>query len=295
MWCNMKVLLIGANGQLGTDISEVFSKKPDMDLIPLTDRDIDVTDAEGTERVVRSHVPEVIVNTAAFVNVDACEDDMESPFSVNAISQGPLCRLCREMDMVYVWFSTDYVFDGNQDTPYREDDKPQPLNIYGSSKLAGENIIRTLLKKYYIVRVSGLYGVAGPVGKKYNFVDKIWEKGQRGEEIAVVDDQRLTPTSTRDVAEKLSELIPHHEYGLYHMTNSGDCTWFEFAREIIRLGGFGREIRRVQSGYFGEKAVRPAYSVLDNARLREVGLSEMRSWEEALEDYVQRKFSKEKG
>lgn len=290
----MKILLIGANGQLGSDIKKVFRKESDIDLVPLTDRDIDVTDDKGMESVIEAQDPDLIINTAAFVNVDLCEDEIELSFRVNAFSQKTICRLCRKIDCRYIVFGTDYVFDGNQRTPYKEEDKPGPINMYGISKLAGEQIVQYMLEKYYIIRVSGLYGVSGPVGKKYNFVDIIWERAQKGETLDVVDDQRLTPTSTWDVANKLLELIPLHGYGIYHMTNTGDCTWYEFAEEIVKLGDFKTELRRVKTGHFGEKAIRPGYSVLDNVRLREAGLKEMPHWKDALADYIKRKYGKGK-
>ena len=282
----MKVLLIGSNGQLGSDIVRTFQGKPDVALIGLTNKDIDVTDWAWTEKVVTSHSPDVVINTAAFIQVDRCEDEVELAFRVNAAAQKNLCRLCQTMDAAYVCFSTDYVFDGNQSTPYTEDDEPRPLNIYGISKLAGEQIVQYMLEKYYIVRVSGLYGMAGPFGKRGNFVDLIIEKAKKGDAIPVVDDQRLTPTHTRDVANALYALMRVDDYGVYHMTNAGDCTWFEFAEAIVQRCGLNVQLERAKTGTLGEKARRPLYSVLDNRHLRAVGIDELPDWQDALSDYL---------
>ncbi|HID94396.1 MAG TPA: dTDP-4-dehydrorhamnose reductase [bacterium (Candidatus Stahlbacteria)] len=281
----MKVLLIGANGQLGSDIVKVFQGKNDIELFPLTHKDIEVTDFQSVKKSVALYGPEFIINTAAFHNVDRCEEEVESAFKVNAFAQVNLCKICNEKDITYVFFSTDYLFNGKKDVPYTEEDCPKPINIYGISKLAGELIIQYMLEKYYIVRVSGLYGATGPSGKKWNFVDLMLAKAKQGEKIRVVDDQRLTPTSTSDVANKLYELIHVPEYGIYHMTNEGDCTWYEFAQCVFKIADLNPNLEPCKTGSFGNKAKRPRYSVLGNYALRSLGI-EMKHWKKAVRQYL---------
>lgn len=286
----MRVMLIGANGQLGFDITRVFKEKENLSLIPLTHNDIEVTDPQSVQNAISRYDPDLIINTAAFHNVERCEEEPEIAFRVNAFAQINLCRICKERKIIYVFFSTDYVFDGEKTMPYVEKDCPRPINIYGISKLAGELIIRYMLAEYYIVRVSGLYGIAGPSGKKYNFVDLMLEKAKRGEKIWVVNDQKLTPTSTWDVSNKLYELIMRAEYGVYHMTNEGECTWFEFAQEIFRIADLHPDLKPCKTGTFGEKVARPKYSVLDNHHLRTQGISEMPHWKDSLSYYIKSKY-----
>ena len=184
-------------------------------------------------------------------------------------------------------FSTDFVFGGYpKNEPFTEKDCPAPVSLYGISKLAGELVIKYKMVKYYILRVCGLYGHAGSLGKGYNFVELMIRLAKEGKDIKVVDDQVLTPTSTKDITEKLYELIQTEKYGLYHLTNTGSCSWYEFACEIFKLAGLSPDISPTTSQTFGAKAKRPAYSVLDNKNLRAIGLKDMRNWKEALADYI---------
>jgi dTDP-4-dehydrorhamnose reductase len=193
--------------------------------------------------------------------------------------------------------STDYVFGGNKirSTPYAETDTPAPINVYGISKLAGELFVRYILDHYYILRVCGLYGVAGSAGKGGNFVELMLRLAKEGKAIKVVDDQRLTPTYTVNVAHQIAALIETKQYGLYHATNQGHCTWYEFAAEIFRQCGLSPDLSKAKTGDFGEKATRPAYSVLENKALQAIGLDRMRSWQEALAAYLaERRTEKQK-
>jgi dTDP-4-dehydrorhamnose reductase len=184
-------------------------------------------------------------------------------------------------------FSTDYVFNGHKGSPYTEGDCPGPKSVYAISKLGGERVVQYMMEKYYLVRLCGLYGHAGCTGKgNMNFVETLVLLGVKNNIIKVVHDQVLTPTSTADAAEKLFELISTGKYGLYHMTNTGSCSWFEFASEIFRLSGLDVEVQPVTSSEFGSKAIRPVYSVLDNSNLRRAGIDDMRNWKEALRDYI---------
>ncbi|MEA2016431.1 MAG: dTDP-4-dehydrorhamnose reductase [Actinomycetota bacterium] len=282
-----KIALIGVEGQLGTDINSYF-KRQGMEIAGLVGlKDIDVCNREMSESVLKRINPDIIINTAAFHEVDLCEDESLSAFKVNVIGVKNLSFICRDLGIPLVHFSTDYVFDGEKNTPYVESDCARPLSMYGISKLAGEQLIQYTLDKYYIARLSGLYGQKGSVGKRgTNFVEMVIKMAEGKKEIRVVNDQILTPTSTVDVAEKLFELVQTEKYGIYHMTNTGFCSWYEFTGEALRLVKLDTEIIPITTDQFGAKAKRPHYSVLDNFNLRKIGLDDLRSWKEALENYI---------
>ncbi len=291
----LKITLIGADGQLGTDIYNFFRGK-NADITGLTIDELEVCDKNSCTSVLTRLSPGLVINTAAFNLVDACEDEVQKAFAVNAMGVKNLAEACFSIDAAMMHFSTDYVFGGyEKNMPYNEDDCPSPISIYGISKLAGEYAIRYMLKKYYIIRVSGLYGHTGSLGKGYNFVELMLDLAGKGKEIRVVDDQVLTPTSTTNVAEKLYELIGTGKYGLYHMTNSGNCSWHEFTQEIFRLEKLKPDIIPIKSNSFGSRARRPSYSVLDNKNLRSAGLKDLQHWKKALAEYIaERRFYKKK-
>lgn len=283
----MKIALIGSNGQLGTDIMKYFKDKGE-DIIGLTQDEIDVCYPDKCKNVLLSVKPDLIINTAAFHQVDLCEDEVELSFAVNVGGVKNLCNTCLKLDVPLMHFSTDFVFgaDAERKKPYTEDDCPGPISLYGISKLAGEFVIRYMLKKYYLIRTCGLYGYAGSMMKGTNFVESMIKLAEERKKIRVVNDQILTPTSSKDLTEKLFELIYTNKYGLYHMTNTGRCSWYDFALEIFRIAGLFPDISPVISKEFEAKAKRPAYSVLDNRNLRAIGLKDLRPWNEALKDYI---------
>ncbi|NJE12836.1 dTDP-4-dehydrorhamnose reductase [Thermococcus sp. LS2] len=280
----MKVAVIGANGQLGTDLVEVFGEEA----IPLTHKDLDVTDFESL-RILKELKPDVIINTAAYVRVDDAELYPEKAFQVNAIGALNVAKIANEIDAVNVYISTDYVFDGTKGEPYTEEDVPNPLNVYGLSKYVGEIFTRNYSKKYYIIRVASLYGKAGASGKGGNFVEWVIEKAKRGEELKIVDDQFMSPTYTKDVArtlKKFLELKP--EFGVYHMANEGYCSWYEFTRAIFEILGWEVEVKPIKSSELKRLAKRPRFSALKNEKLEKIGLK-MKRWEGALEEYLEEK------
>jgi dTDP-4-dehydrorhamnose reductase len=288
----IRVALIGADGQLGTDINNYF-KKQGVEVVGLIGlKDIDICNYVESRNTLKKIRPGIVINTAAFNEVDRCEDDAMPAFNVNVVGVRNLALICREIDVPLMHFSTDYVFDGKKNTPYTEDDCPAPLSMYGISKLAGEYVLRYIFDKYYIARLSGLYGRTGSVGKgSTNFVEQVIKMAETRKEMKVVNDQVLTPTSTVDAAEKIFELMQTEKYGIYHMTNTGSCSWYEFACEIAKLMKLDIKIIPVTTEQFGAKARRPHYSVLDNLHLREIGLADMRCWKEALRDYIKEKTS----
>ncbi len=282
----MKIALIGANGQLAYDILRVFDG---YEMIGFTHAELDITHFDELRDKMGSLKPDVIINTAAYHRVDECEDYPDRSFLVNAIAVRELAKISVEMDAVLVHFSTDYVFGGDKDTPYTEADMPMPLSVYGTSKLAGEYFVRSIAKRFYLIRTCGLYGNAGSSGKGGNFVETMIKLAKAGKHIRVVSDQIVTPTYTYDLAVKIKELLKTDSYGLYHITSSGSCSWYEFAREIFNMLSISADIEPITTEEFGAKARRPSYSVLDNEALRKVGISDMREWKEALGDYLKEK------
>ncbi len=282
----MNIALIGADGQLGTDIYRYFTGKG-LKVSPLTEKEIDVCDEKICSNALLQMKPDIIINTAAFHQVDLCEDEVEKAFAVNVKGVRNLAEICLKTGSILMHFSTDFVFGGyEKNSPYTEEDCPAPVSVYGISKLAGEYVVKYMLERYYICRLCGLYGHAGSLGKGYNFVELMIRLANEGKDIKVVDDQVLTPTSTEDVTRKLYELIKTDSFGLYHLTNTGECSWYDFACEIFKLSGLTPGISPTTSEAFGAKAKRPAYSVLDNDNLRKTGLGDMRHWREALSDYI---------
>ncbi len=282
-----RTLLIGASGQLGTDIVAAW---PADSLIPLTITDIDVTDRARVFEVVAEHKPDLVLNTSAFHNVDVCETEPAQAFAVNTIAVKHLADACAEHNAALLHMSTDYVFSGeDRRTPYAETDAPDALNVYGVSKAAGEQLIRQRLPQHFIIRSSGLFGVAGAAGKGGNFVETMLRLARAGNPITVVNDQTLSPTFTPDLAAKLLELARTGRHGTYHITGSGDCTWYDFAREIFAQCALTPDLSPTTTSAFGAKAVRPEYSVLKNEALATIGLTQLRPWREALTDYLIRK------
>ena len=280
----MKVLLVGANGQLGSDLVRVLR---DHVVIPTTHQTLDVVQFNQVQTMVRQNRPQVIINTSAFHKVDVCETEILKSFEVNAYGVRNLALAAMEVDAALVHFSTDYVFDGQARAPYKEFDMANPVNAYGVSKLAGEKMARYLWEKSFVIRTCGLYGHAGSSGKGGNFVEMMLKKALNREAIRVVDDQRLTPTSTRELARKVGELIQTSHYGLYHITANGDCSWFEFTRKIFELQGIQANLEPTNSRAYKTPARRPAYSVLANAKLKGLDMDDMQNWDIALKDYLE--------
>ncbi|MDK2915196.1 MAG: dTDP-4-dehydrorhamnose reductase [Thermococcaceae archaeon] len=284
----MKVAIIGANGQLGTDLFEVFSRDPEFEVIPLTHKDLDVTVLDSLE-IFKEIKPDVIINTAAYVRVDDAELYPEKAFAVNAIGALNVAKVANEIGAINVYISTDYLFDGEKGEPYTEEDIPNPINVYGASKYTGEIFTRNYSPKHYIIRVASLYGQAGASGKGGNFVEWVIEKVKRGEELRIVEDQFMSPTYTKDVARTLKEFLElGPEFGVYHMVNEGFCSWYEFTRAIFEILGWEVQVKPIKSNELNRLAKRPRFSALENKKLEKLGLK-MRPWKEALRDYLKEK------
>jgi dTDP-4-dehydrorhamnose reductase len=284
------VVIIGSTGQLGTDLQPALAE---FRVTGLRHTDLDVCDAGRARAVLRELRPDAVVNTSAFHKVDVCEDEPAATFAVNATGAYNLARLAAELDYTLVHFSSDYVFDGRGRVPYRETDLAAPISVYGASKLAGEHLVRAYAPRHFVVRTTGLYGVAGASGKGGNFVETMIRLGKAGP-VRVVDDQVMTPTATADLARAVAALLtregePGVAYGLYHVTSAGQCSWYFFAKTIFELCGMQVGLSPITTAESGSKARRPAFSVLDHGRWMAAGFTELRPWREALHDYLRAK------
>lgn len=274
----MKVVVTGAKGMLGTKLMTILNG---YDVIGLDIQELDITDKSAVVRAVAYHKPDVLINSAAFTKVDECETKVDPAFAVNAEGPGNLALACKDNGIKLVHIGTDYVFEGTNTTPYREDDETNPLSIYGKSKLAGEENIKALLDDYLIVRTQWLYGENGP-----NFVETILRIAKEKDELRVVDDQRGAPTYTKDLVLAIKALIDNDCTGIYHAANSGSCTWYEFAQEILRLAGLRNRIVPITTEEIARPARRPAYSVFSCDKLKSDTGYLFRGWKEALAEYM---------
>ena len=285
-----RVMLIGANGQLGSDLSREIQSGP-HDLVPLNRTDMDIRDHEHVADLLASLQPHVILNTAAFHKVEACELDAEQAFAVNSIAIRNLAIAANRIGAYLVHVSTDYVFDGEAGVPYPEEAMPNPVNVYGVSKAAGEFFVRSLCRRHLIIRTSGLYGIAGSSGKGGNFVQTMLRHGRDKGVVSVVTDQVLSPTYTFDLARTIRRLAETDAQGLYHVTNTGSCSWYEFAKAVFEVSGMQAEVRPIDTAASGSTASgstvrRPAYSVLANRRLEREGYEPLPTWSAALKHYL---------
>ena len=278
----MKIAVIGSTGQLGTDLMKVL--QDEHDVIGFTHENLEVSDYDSCLKL-KEHHPDVIVNTAAFHKTDQCEDELVRTFSVNAIGARNITMISKEIGATTVFISTDYVFDGNKKEPYTEDDPTNPINSYGISKLAGE-LYTKQNPKHYIARASSLFGKAGASGKGGNFVETMITKAKNNEAINVVNDMWMSPTYTKDAAEIIKRILGLElSFGVYHASNQGFCTWFQFSEEIFRITGLSPVLRPVETGQLNTKTKRPRFSALKSAKLQKYGIT-VRGWKEALRDYL---------
>jgi dTDP-4-dehydrorhamnose reductase len=283
-----RVVVIGATGQLGSDLVRTFDRPGE--LIPFGSRDLDVLDAARVRSTLADLRPAMVINTTAYNFVDRAEEERPRAFALNAEAVGSLAAACHSLGAVFVHFSTDYVFDGHQRTPYVETDAPAPLGAYGESKLAGERLALERCERTVIFRVSGLFGIAGSSGKE-NFVETMLRLAREGKPLRVVADQVLAPSYTLDLARKVWAVLPKATHSLYHLTSGGQTSWYDFARRAFELAGVTADITPVTAAEFGARARRPAYSVLGHARLAALGEDDLRPWDAALAAYIAERSS----
>ena len=283
----MKILITGARGQLGLELTKQLSKDNKYELI-LTDREnLNIVDVDNVNEVILSNKPDVVINCAAHTAVDLCETDIENAYKINAIGPRNLAIACEKVGAKFVQVSTDYVFDGKGQRPYREDDGTCPNSIYGTSKLMGENFTKEFCSKYFIVRTAWLYGEGN------NFVRTMIKLSETNKELNVVNDQFGSPTSTVDLAKAIIDLIHTEHYGTYHGTCEGQCSWYDFAKKIFEINNIDIKVNPVTSDEFKRPAPRPAYSVLDNFMFKLVGLNSFRNWEDSLREYLNNEILEE--
>lgn len=282
----MNIVVIGANGQLGSDLVSAFAREGDT-VHGLTHSDIEISEFQSVMLAFEGIQPQVIVNTAAMHHVENCESAPEKAFVVNALGAKNLAKAARELDATLLHVSTDYVFDGSKGMPYTEDDAPRPLNAYGITKLAGEHFVRATAPKHFVVRTSGLYGKSACRAKGgLNFVDLMLKLAKERGEVRVVDNEVVTPTLTAELAQQIVTLSHSRQYGLYHATAEGSCSWYEFAREIFASTNTTVRLQVAGPNEFPAKVPRPTYSVLENRALKVSGLNSFKPWQDALHDYL---------
>ena len=278
----MKVLITGGKGQLGIELQRQLYEKEGAYKIISTDYDtLDIADLERVKQVLVSKQPDIVINCASHTAVDRCEQDIEEAYKVNALGAKHLAIACEVTGAKLVHISTDYVFEGNNPEPRREDDKTAPQSIYGSSKLLGEEYVKTFCTKHFILRTAWLYGEGN------NFVRTMLKLAETHKELNVVDDQIGSPTSTKDLAGVIIALMQTEYYGTYHATCEGQCSWYDFACMIFALKHIDIKVNPITSKEFVSLAKWPRFSILDNFMLKLYGLNHFRYWEEALRDYLE--------
>jgi dTDP-4-dehydrorhamnose reductase len=271
-----KILVTGSGGQLGLELAALLPWRG-HEVVTLSKGELDIADFGAVRLALEEHSPDVIVNAAAYTNVDGCETETDLAYRVNALGPRNLAQLCEERGYDLLHVSTNYVFDGDSERPYEPFDTPNPISAYGRTKFAGEEYVRQLTNYWYVVRSAGVYG------RGHNFVRTMLRLGAERDVLEVKDDEFISPTYAADLAEGIVGVIEGGHYGLYHLTNSGSCSWHEFAKEIFELAGVEVEVVPVPGSEYPLPAARPANGILST-----LGSPELRNWREALEDYLER-------
>ena len=279
----MRVLVTGVKGQLGYDVMNELAKRG-YEGVGVDVEEMDITDAAAVDRVIKESDVDKVVHCAAWTAVDAAEDNVEICRRVNALGTENIAKVCKELDIPMIYFSTDYVFDGQGTRPWEPDDPVvAPLNVYGQTKYEGEQAVRKYLDKYYIVRIAWVFGVNGK-----NFIKTMLKLGKTHDMLTVVADQIGTPTYTYDLSKLVVDMLEKEEYGIYHVTNEGGyISWADFAREIFRQAGMKVEIKPVTTAEYGSKALRPFNSRLEKKKLTEHGFDRLPTWQDALSRYLE--------
>ncbi len=275
----MKVLVSGANGQLGYDVVKELQKQ-NIECCGATRKDFDIVNFEATEKFITNYMPDVVIHCAAYTAVDKAENEQGLCYFVNASATENIAQICKKIDAKMVYISTDYVFDGRKDGFYEVDDKPNPINIYGRTKLLGEQAVQKILNKYFIVRISWVFGEHGN-----NFVKTMLRLGKERKELNVVADQYGSPTYTADLAPLLIEMIKTDKYGIYHATNEGICSWAEFAEEIFKVAEMNVKVNHIATDEYPTKAKRPVNSRLSKEKLDKY-FHKLPFWEISLEKFI---------
>jgi dTDP-4-dehydrorhamnose reductase len=276
----MKVLVTGAKGQLGYDVVKRLNKSK-IDCFGIDIEECDITDQKQVYSVISEYKPDVVVHCAAYTAVDKAEDEREICYRINVTGTQNIANACKKIDSKMVYISTDYVFDGEGEDPFDVTDKPNPINYYGQTKYEGELAVQNILDKYFIVRISWVFGINGN-----NFVKTMLKLGKDRDEISVVADQVGSPTYTFDLAKVLAEMIKTEEYGIYHVTNEGYCSWYEFACEIFKQAGMDIKVNPIKTEEYPTRAKRPKNSKLKMLDTKQLSNPHIKNWREALKDFM---------
>lgn len=276
----MKILVTGAGGQLGYDVLKVLEQRGHS-VVPIDLPEIDITDKVSVQTFIYDSKVDAVIHCAAFTAVDAAEDESQLCTAINVYGTGYIAETCKLLDIPMLYISTDYVFNGMGTRPWEPEDKPQPLNIYGNTKYEGECLIRSLLQKYFIIRTSWVFGLNGK-----NFVKTMLKIAKEQDSVNVVNDQIGSPTYTADLAVLIVDMIESDRYGIYHASNSGYCTWYEFAMEIFRLSEVQIQIKPISSDKFKTRALRPKNSRMNQNKLKQNGFNELPDWHDALKRFI---------
>jgi dTDP-4-dehydrorhamnose reductase len=276
----MKILLLGHKGMLGSDL--LLKLSAEHEVVGMDKEEIDIVSASDCEKAIKGIEPDIVINAAAYTNVDGCETAKDECFAVNAEAVKNIAGACRNKNIRIIHFSTDYVFDGTAKQPYKEDHQCNPINTYGASKMAGERYLRSLSDNYILIRTSWLYGAKGK-----NFVQTILDKAKTKSKLTVVDDQVGSPTYAKDLAAAADLLIEQNAQGIFHLTNRGSCSWYQFAIKILQESGLDDiEVTPIKSDQLQRQAMRPAYSVLSMQKFIQTTGKTMQPWQLALQDYL---------
>lgn len=276
----MKVLVTGANGQLGYDVVKELQKQ-NIECYGTTRKDFDLIDFAATERFIVDYMPDVVIHCAAYTAVDKAEDERGLCYLVNVSATENIAEICKKINAKMLYISTDYVFDGTKEGFYEVDDTPNPINVYGKTKLLGEQAVQRILNKYFIVRISWVFGEHGN-----NFVKTMLKLGKEYKELNVVSDQYGSPTYTADLALLLVDMIKTTKYGIYHATNEGVCTWAEFAEEIFKIAKLDVKVNFIATAEYPTRARRPINSRLSKEKIYKTNFPRLKIWQEALRRYL---------
>jgi len=281
----VRIVILGSDGQVASDLVQVLRDR-DINPIALAHKELDITERAALREKLVQHHPDIIVNCSVHHPVDECETNPDRSFAVNAIAVRDLALAAKDIGASVVHFSSDFVFDGELGRPYVEDDTPTPISVFGASKVAGEQLLRAVLPRHFIVRTSGLYGLSGSRAKRGNFVETMLRLGKQDGKVRVVDDLRMAQTSTQNLARQTLALMQTDEYGTYHASDHGDYSWYEFAKKIFEFAGMNVTVTPVSWRTTAVLAPRPRRSVLENRHLRSLGLDIMQPIDVALQGYL---------
>ena len=276
----MKVFVTGVKGQLGFDVVKELEKRG-IEAIGVDIEEMDITDAESVNKVIKEAAPDAVIHCAAYTAVDAAEENEAVCRKVNVDGPRNIAKVCRDLDIKMIYISTDYVFNGRGERPWEPDDEGEPASVYGQTKYEGELAVKELLDKYFIVRIAWVFGINGE-----NFVKTMINLSKSHDTLRVVNDQFGSPTYTYDLAKLLVDMVLTEKYGIYHATNEGVCSWYEFACSIFEEAGINMNVVPVSTAEYGAKANRPANSRMSKDKLVENGFDRLPEWQDALKRYI---------